>query len=536
MHSILLGEDEETEPEPATEPLLWRPLPGVQTEAYYSEADEMFYGGAAGGGKSDLLLGLAMTAHKRSLILRRESTQLSALVSRSKDLIGTLGSFSDKHGWRGLPGKRLIELGGCKDLGNEKAYQGRPHDLKGFDELPEFLEDMYVFIIGWNRTAEVGQRCRIVGTGNPPTDSQGEWVIKRWGPWLDNQHPYPALPGELRYFVRIDDKDTEVESKTPFFHKGDEFIPKSRTFFPASVDDNPYYLATGYKAQLQSLPEPLRSQLLYGDFTVGQNDNPYQVIPTSWVLAAQKRWIEYFGQNPEMGRETQFGLDVARGGKDKTVLARIFGNVVLLETWEGKATPDGQSACDLVLPFLLNSQGAPINIDVIGYGSSAYERIKDSYPESYPVNFASKSHFRDRSKKLKAVNLRAEAYWNLRELLDPNSGYNLCLPADNELKSDLCAATYTIRAGGIQIEEKEEIRKRIGRSVDKGDAVALGFLVSGKTIISSPSVVRVPEEALRTVEAERQREPDFNKVLEVSEGGKMIASSLRTRRNRFSLR
>lgn len=37
----------------------WRPLPGPQTMAYSSPADELFYGGAAGGGKTDLLLGVA---------------------------------------------------------------------------------------------------------------------------------------------------------------------------------------------------------------------------------------------------------------------------------------------------------------------------------------------------------------------------------------------------------------------------------------------------------------------------------------------
>ena len=53
----------------ATRP--WVPNVGPQTEAYYSEADEIFYGGEAGGGKTDLGIGLALTEHKRSLILRR---------------------------------------------------------------------------------------------------------------------------------------------------------------------------------------------------------------------------------------------------------------------------------------------------------------------------------------------------------------------------------------------------------------------------------------------------------------------------------
>jgi hypothetical protein len=55
---------------------LWQPLPGPQTITYVSPADVTGYGGAAGGGKSDLALGLAITAHQQSLILRARSSIL----------------------------------------------------------------------------------------------------------------------------------------------------------------------------------------------------------------------------------------------------------------------------------------------------------------------------------------------------------------------------------------------------------------------------------------------------------------------------
>ena len=54
-----------------TSKMVWVPNPGPQTDAYFSDADELFYGGQAGGGKTDLELGLALTAHRRSLVLRR---------------------------------------------------------------------------------------------------------------------------------------------------------------------------------------------------------------------------------------------------------------------------------------------------------------------------------------------------------------------------------------------------------------------------------------------------------------------------------
>ena len=54
-----------------TKDQLWIPNAGPQRNAFYCEADELFYGGQAGGGKTDLIIGLSLTTHKRSLVLRR---------------------------------------------------------------------------------------------------------------------------------------------------------------------------------------------------------------------------------------------------------------------------------------------------------------------------------------------------------------------------------------------------------------------------------------------------------------------------------
>ena len=66
----------------------WVPNVGPQTDAYFSLADETLYGGEAGGGKTDLLLGLPLTAHERSLVLRRSTRTLlssSSAWRRSSD-------------------------------------------------------------------------------------------------------------------------------------------------------------------------------------------------------------------------------------------------------------------------------------------------------------------------------------------------------------------------------------------------------------------------------------------------------------------
>jgi hypothetical protein len=118
----------------------WLPLPSLQTLAYYSEADILFYGGAAGGGKTDLMLGLAHKEHRRTIMYRREYNQLKGIIERGKELFDdrNLGKFNAvKNFWR-LKENYLIELGACQHLGNEKKHQGVPHDLIGFDEITHF--------------------------------------------------------------------------------------------------------------------------------------------------------------------------------------------------------------------------------------------------------------------------------------------------------------------------------------------------------------------------------------------------------------
>lgn len=449
---------------------IWTPLPGPQTEAYNSQADELYYGGSAGGGKSALVVGLATTAHQKSIIFRREYGQLRDILDYSLHVIGQRGrlSMGPPPILRMNDGRR-VEYAGVESVNDVTKFQGRPHDFKAFDELPQFLESQYRFLIGWNRSTSPGQRCRVVGAGNPPTNSDGEWVIRRWAPWLDAQHPNPALPGELRWFAMIDGEDTEVESGIPFDHKDERIEPRSRTFIAARLSDNPYLEKSGYRAILQGFPEPLRSQMLYGDFTAGTEDDPWQVIPTAWVRAAQARWRPDAKPNGPM---TSVGVDVARGGKDKSVLARRWASwFAPLERHPGKDTPDGQEGRRLVTRALMD--GGEANIDVIGVGASWYDMCRDAGLRVNAINFAEGCDLMDRSGTLRFVNLRAYCYWSLREALDPEKGDGIMLPDDSELRNDLCAARWTMRTNGIQIESKEDIIKRIGRSPDAGDAVAL---------------------------------------------------------------
>jgi hypothetical protein len=69
----------------------------------------------------------------------------------------------------------------------------------------------------------------------------------------------------------------------------------------------------------------------------------------------------------------------------------------------------------------------------------------------------------------------------MREALDPRSKSLIALPPSSELKADLCAGHFKITPGGIQVESKEDIKKRIGRSTDLGDAYLLAHMVTERT-------------------------------------------------------
>lgn len=195
---------------------LWMPQVGPQTRAFESEADIVFYGGQAGGGKTDLLLGLSLTSQKHSILFRRQAVQLVGIEERMTNIVGTRDGYNSQTGvWR-LPGSRVLELGSVKEPGDWMKYQGRAHDAKLFDEICHFTELQFRSLIGWMRTDDPSIRQRIVCAGNPPTDPDGEWVVRFWAPWLDPQHPNKAKDGELRWFVTDENgKDREVDGPDP---------------------------------------------------------------------------------------------------------------------------------------------------------------------------------------------------------------------------------------------------------------------------------------------------------------------------------
>jgi hypothetical protein len=466
----------------------WKPLPGPQTAAYNSKADNLFYGGAAGGGKTDLLLGLSLNKHENAILFRREYPQLKGIIERSTKIYEGIGTYN-KTGkiWR-IDNGATVELGSMARVGDEKKYQGRPHDLIGADELTHFTKAQIDFVMGWLRSSNKHQRKRFVGTGNPPTDVSGLWVKQAYAPWLDRKHPKPAKPGELRYFTTINDRDTEVDEQKPFKHNGILLEPRSRTFIPARIEDNPYLMESGYRAVLQALPKEIRSKLLEGNFDDEIGDEAWQIIPTDWVLAAQQRWRER--QPPDLPIHA-LGIDVARGGKDKTIIFPRRGNWFDMPiTYAGTNTPDSQHVATLVLKH--KTPGSFLNVDVIGVGSGVYDILHDTFEDTtFAFNGAEGTDETDESGLLSFINCRALWWWRFREALDPINGQELAIPDDPEILADICAPNWKMGIRGIQVEDKEKIKKRIGRSPDYGDAIVYAFNIKENWL---PSIEEIDNE------------------------------------------
>lgn len=468
----------------ATEQLCWVPNVGPQTDAYFCEADELFYGGQAGGGKSDLLIGLGLTAHRESLILRRMSKDAKSLAKRARKVSGKGASYNGQDMVLTTPDGRSIEFGGLQLEDDKERHKGRPHDLKGFDEIGDFSESQYTFVIGWNRSTVEGQRCRVVATGNPPTRPEGFWVLRRWAAWLDENHPRPAKPGELRWYTTDDlGNEIEVDGRGPHVlpNCAKPVLARSRTFIPSKVTDNPDLVRSGYQAQLDALPAELRAAYRDGNFQAEIKDDDWQVIPTAWIEAAMQRWTPEPPKNVPMAC---MAVDVAPGGGDQRVIGFRY------DAWVGPLDAKKQVdkngrvvAADVVR---VRRHGCPVVVDVGGgWGGDALIALKDNQIDCHAFLGVAKSTARTRDRKLGFMNERAAATWKLREELDPeqDGGSHLALPPDPELKADLASYRWELTSQGIKIEDKEEIKKRIGRSPDKGDTVVMLIHAGNKAVL-----------------------------------------------------
>ncbi|MCP4108333.1 MAG: terminase [Desulfobacteraceae bacterium] len=459
---------------------IWKPQPGPQTEAFLSDADMLLYGGAAGGGKTDLIVGLALTQHERSGVFRQHSAELSGVVDRMNEICfenGMQGVTGTPPVWKG-EGKK-VEFGHLALPGSEGKWQGKAQDLKAFDEAAQQSPSKIIYVSGWNRSTTPGQRVRIVLASNPPLAGQGNYLIEWFAPWLDPTHErYPAKHGKLLWALFDGDGDDVTtiwcDGPDPVQLEGWEKPrkPESRTFIPAKMEDNKY-LGEDYEAKIESMPEPMRSALRDGNFMAARQDHEYQVIPTDWVNEAVKR----YEANSHISKPMLLlSSDIARGGADASVVTALHINRFEKPFRKpGSETPTGQEVVDMIVTKRRNDCAVVVDMGG-GWGGSPCDKLKQDHDiKVFEFVPSGESRAMDKHKNFGFINARAEAWWKFRESIDPDSGEDIELPADPRLIAQLTTPRYEFSGKNIKIELKEDIKKRIGSSTDEADTIIMGW-------------------------------------------------------------
>lgn len=464
----------------ATARYVWMPNPGPQSDAYLSKADIVLFGGRAGCGKSQVAIGWAVNEAQTGIIFRRELSQTDGLERDGKIIIKDAAGFNGSDIEWTWPTGKTLKLGGMKTADSWMAHAGRERDFIAFDEAGEFLEVQVASIRTWLR-APPGRRTRMILASNPPRSSEGLWIIEWFAPWLDEHHVlYPTPAGQLLWAVFVSRTDGNyktiwVDGPGEYDIDGETYTAESRTFIPATLEDNPYRNNPEYIAKLRSLPEPLRSQVLYGDFSKGLKDNANQIIPTDWVRLAFKRHTPVAPPGVPM---CAIGVDCTGGGDDPMVQAiRYDGWYAPLVKTPGSEIPAakaGSVAAGLVLANRRDQ--AMVVVDMGGgYGGPLYEHLKENEIECIAYKGAEGTTRRSREGKLRFTNKRSAAYWAFREALDPDQpgGSPIALDEDSRLLAGLTAVTFEVTAQGIKALPKV-MRNNTGKVIG-GVMAILGF-------------------------------------------------------------
>lgn len=206
-----------------------------------------------------------------------------------------------------------------------------------------------------------------------------------------------------------------------------------------------------------------------GNFAASEEDG---IIPLTYIERAIERWNE-INDAKEWTKLTGLGVDVGRGG-DPTVICRQ--HTMAIKEFEVSNERSVMPVAGRVKGILEANKFARAVIDVIGIGAGVVDRLREFRGVAGRIvafNAASHTHAKDKTRELSFVNNRAWAWWTVRELLQDDL---IALPDDDEMVGELTAPKYQLMSGGrIQVEAKEDVIKRIGRSTNKADTIVQVF-------------------------------------------------------------
>lgn len=258
--------------------MIIRPQEGPQEMFAASNADIAIFGGAAGGGKSWVLLLDPVRFVDRKgfggVIFRRtygEITNEGGLWDTSDKIYGHTEArpVQSSFEWR-WPNGVTIAFSHMQHEKHKKAWQGAALPFIGFDELTHFTRGQFFYMMSRNRlTHDCGVDPYIRATCNPDPDS---WVAEFISWWIDQEtgFPIPERAGKLRWFIRDGDLIVWADDPKKLENKLLGIKPKSVTFVPSKLSDNKILMKQdpAYLSNLYALPLVERMRLLEGNWKV----------------------------------------------------------------------------------------------------------------------------------------------------------------------------------------------------------------------------------------------------------------------------
>lgn len=232
-------------------------------------------------------------------------------------------------------------------------------------------------------------------------------------------------------------------------------------------------------------PDDLFRKKVLGKFPKVSEDI---LIPFQWIEAAHKRWIEAHGEEPTQAGQRVLGVDVAGMGRDCTVFCERKDNYVApFRSFNSGGSADHMEIAGKIRNERISHPKLLVSIDTIGEGAGVFSRcveLENSQGRQYIISCkyseSAKNHqgtdLTDITGQHRFLNMRAYLFWAVRDWLNPKNETGAMLPPDPQFDEEAAEIRWVFRSDGkIQIEAKDDIKQRIGRSPDKFDALANTF-------------------------------------------------------------